>query len=53
MVDCNAQISINVCSGAALPPPSVIVDSITAESMSLSFSLNSQYEVGVANGVKG
>ncbi|XP_061637060.1 sortilin-related receptor isoform X1 [Phyllopteryx taeniolatus] len=29
----------------ALPPPSVIVDSITAESMSLSFSLNSQYEV--------
>ncbi|XP_034404958.1 sortilin-related receptor [Cyclopterus lumpus] len=29
----------------ALPPPSVIADSITADSMSLSFSFNSQYEV--------
>nr|XP_061781469.1 sortilin-related receptor-like isoform X2 [Nerophis lumbriciformis] len=29
----------------ALPPPSVITDSITVASMSLSFSLNSQYEV--------
>ncbi|XP_029628708.1 sortilin-related receptor isoform X2 [Salmo trutta] len=29
----------------ALPPPSVITDSITEDSMSLSFSFNSQYEV--------
>lgn len=29
----------------ALPPPSVIADSITNDSMSLSFSFNSQYEV--------
>ncbi|XP_039986583.1 sortilin-related receptor isoform X1 [Xiphias gladius] len=29
----------------ALPPPSVIADSITTDSMSLSFSLNSQYDV--------
>ncbi|KAJ3591191.1 hypothetical protein NHX12_009138 [Muraenolepis orangiensis] len=29
----------------ALPPPSVIADSITSDSMSLSFSFNSQYEV--------
>lgn len=30
---------------AALPPPSVNVDSITNDSMSLSFTLNSQYKV--------
>lgn len=30
---------------AALPPPSVVADAITADSMSLSFSFNSQYEV--------
>ncbi|KAG7237028.1 hypothetical protein INR49_032873 [Caranx melampygus] len=29
----------------ALPPPSVIADTITKDSMSLSFSLNSQYDV--------
>ncbi|XP_069003442.1 sortilin-related receptor isoform X1 [Embiotoca jacksoni] len=29
----------------ALPPPSVIADSITTDSMSFSFSLNSQYDV--------
>ncbi|XP_042372991.1 sortilin-related receptor-like, partial [Plectropomus leopardus] len=29
----------------ALPPPSVIADSLTGDSMSLSFSFNSQYEV--------
>lgn len=34
-------------SSAALPPPSVIADSITSDSMSLSFSLNSQYDVRV------
>ncbi|XP_029700330.1 sortilin-related receptor isoform X2 [Takifugu rubripes] len=29
----------------ALPPPSVVADAITADSMSFSFSFNSQYEV--------
>lgn len=32
-------------SAAALPPPSVVADAVTADSMSLSFSFNSQYEV--------
>lgn len=35
-----------MCScAAALPPPSVVADAVTADSMSFSFSFNSQYEV--------
>ncbi|KAF0030311.1 hypothetical protein F2P81_017042 [Scophthalmus maximus] len=40
----NEVITVRTPEGA-LPPPSVIADSITTDSMSLSFSLNSQYNV--------
>lgn len=33
---------------AALPPPSVIADTVTTNSISLSFSFNSHYEVGAS-----
>lgn len=36
----------NSSSAAALPPPSVSADTVTTDSISLSFSFHSQYEVG-------